>query len=100
MSGAPLSVLDTLLSPDAAAYQPMFPVAAEEVLAELRKHILVDGFDLVVDLERSRTPVIVDARTGKRYADFFTCFCFDAAGLQPSGAVRAWGSSVGCCWQP
>jgi L-lysine 6-transaminase len=93
MSGAPLSVLDTLLSPDAAAYQPMFPVAAEEVLAELRKHILVDGFDLVVDLERSRTPVIVDARTGKRYADFFTCFAsmplgFNHPGLFEPGFLR------------
>ncbi len=67
-------ILPTLFSPDTAAYEPMFPVRPEEVLSELRKHILVDGFDVVVDLERSLTPTIVDARSGKTYLDLFTCF--------------------------
>ncbi len=69
-----LSILEELLSPDAQAYEPMFRVSPEEVLAELRKHILLDGFDLVVDLERSRTPQIVEARSGAAYIDLFTCF--------------------------
>lgn len=67
-------MLSALLSPDAAAYEPMFPVRPEEVLPILRQHILVDGFDLVVDLERSKTPSIVDARSGQAYLDLFTCF--------------------------
>lgn len=40
----------------------------------LGRHLLVDGFDLVVDLRRSRGSVIVDAIGGKRYIDFFTFF--------------------------
>ena len=40
----------------------------------LSRHLLVDGFDLVIDLRRSRGSVIVDAVTGKRYVDFFTFF--------------------------
>ncbi|MCS7176862.1 MAG: L-lysine 6-transaminase [Candidatus Kapabacteria bacterium] len=52
----------------------MFPVRPEEVLQELCQHILVDGFDLVVDLERSTPSSIVDARSGKEYLDLFTCF--------------------------
>lgn len=66
--------LNELLSPDVQAYEPMFRVPPEEVLSELRKHILVDGFDVVIDLERSRTPQIVEARSGTVYLDLFTCF--------------------------
>ena len=41
-------------------------------LDALRKHMLIDGFDVVVDLKRSRGSVLVDARNGKKYLDFFT----------------------------
>jgi L-lysine 6-transaminase len=34
--------------------------------------MLVDGFDVVVDLARSKGSYLVDARNGKRYLDFFT----------------------------
>ncbi len=68
------SVLDELFSPDARAYDPSFRVAPENVLPELRQHVLIDGFDIVVDLERSLTPRIVEARSGAEYLDLFTCF--------------------------
>ncbi|MCS6966171.1 MAG: aminotransferase class III-fold pyridoxal phosphate-dependent enzyme, partial [Candidatus Kapabacteria bacterium] len=74
MTTSPFPTLSALLSPDVAAYEPMFSVPPEAVLLELRKHVLADGFDLVVDLERSTTPTIVDARSGKTYIDLFTCF--------------------------
>lgn len=48
-------------------------IKPENVLSTLRKHILVDGFDFVVDLERSSCGYFVDARTGKRYVDMFSC---------------------------
>jgi L-lysine 6-transaminase len=34
--------------------------------------MLVDGFDIVVDLKKSQGSFIVDAKDGKRYLDFFT----------------------------
>src|SRR6266540_2834102 len=38
------------------------------------RHLLLDGFPLVFDLEKSRGVWTVDARTGERYFDFFTFF--------------------------
>jgi L-lysine 6-transaminase len=49
-------------------------VRPEEVLDRLRAHMLVDGFHLVMDLEKSSGSWIVDARTGRRYLDFYTFF--------------------------
>ncbi len=49
-------------------------LAPERVQAVLRKHLLVDGFDLVLDLERSRCGYFVDARTGRKFVDMFSCF--------------------------
>ncbi|MEK6649862.1 MAG: hypothetical protein AABY75_02720, partial [Bacteroidota bacterium] len=51
-----------------------------EVHASLSRHMLVDGFDLVVDLKRSQGSYLYDSRYNKRYLDFFTFFA--------SGAVR------------
>lgn len=47
-------------------------ITPQETFPTLGKHILLDAFDLVVDLRRSKGSYIVDARTGKRYLDFFT----------------------------
>lgn len=49
-------------------------VAPGEVFATLRKSILVDGFHVVVDLEKSHGSTLVDARDGKEYLDFYTYF--------------------------
>ncbi|KXB98162.1 MAG: L-lysine 6-transaminase [Chlorobi bacterium NICIL-2] len=49
-------------------------LAPERVQAVLRKHLLVDGFDLVLDLERSHCGYFVDARTGRKFVDMFSCF--------------------------
>lgn len=42
------------------------------ILPTLSRHMLVDGFDFVLDLRKSKGSYLVDARTGKRYLDFFT----------------------------
>lgn len=47
-------------------------VAPGDALAVLRRHMLVDGFDIVIDLKSSHGSYIVDAKTGKEYLDFFT----------------------------
>lgn len=47
-------------------------VSPHEALSTLRKHMLVDGFEIVIDLKKSCGSYIVDARDGRRYLDFFT----------------------------
>lgn len=54
------------------------PDQVHEVLA---RSILVDGFDLVIDLARSAGSILVDARDGRRYLDMFTFFGSSALGM-------------------
>ncbi len=49
--------------------------------ATLAKHMLVDGFDLIVDLKKSQGSYIFDSRSNKRYLDFFTFFASGAIGM-------------------
>src|SRR3954452_4458548 len=56
----------------------MHPLAVHEALAA---HLLVDGFDLVLDLEASRGSYLVDARDGTSYLDLFTFFASSALGM-------------------
>lgn len=49
-------------------------VRPAEVLGTIRKHMLVDGFPIVVDLENSRGARMRDASTGREYLDFFQFF--------------------------
>lgn len=56
-------------------------IPPENVRDVLAKSILADGFDLVLDLERSFGSYLVDARDGKRYLDMFTFFASSALGM-------------------
>lgn len=49
-------------------------VNAENVFNEISKHLLVDGYDFVLDLQSSNDSTIIDKRTGREFVDFFTCF--------------------------
>lgn len=49
-------------------------IDAAVAVAELEKHILVDGFKIVVDLERSHGARIVDAATGREMIDLYSFF--------------------------
>ena len=49
-------------------------VAPGQVITELEKHILVDGFKLVIDLEKSRGSRFVDAPTGREIVDFYSFY--------------------------
>ncbi|MEE8572902.1 MAG: L-lysine 6-transaminase [Gemmatimonadota bacterium] len=53
---------------------PEISVSASEVFPTLENNILVDGFHIVIDLEKSRGSVMVDALTGKQYIDCYTYF--------------------------
>jgi L-lysine 6-transaminase len=56
-------------------------IAPNDVIATLSKHILADGFDIIVDLEKSYGSYIIDARDGRKYLDFFTFFATLPIGL-------------------
>ncbi|MGA9115303.1 MAG: L-lysine 6-transaminase [Bacteroidota bacterium] len=56
-------------------------VAPADALAVLARHILVDGFEIVIDLKKSRGARIVDARTGRSYLDFFTFVASSPLGM-------------------
>ncbi|MEO8432423.1 MAG: L-lysine 6-transaminase [Acidobacteriota bacterium] len=49
-------------------------LSPNDVLDALSKHILVDGYHVVMDLERSRGSYLYDARSGRPLLDFFTNF--------------------------
>jgi L-lysine 6-transaminase len=56
-------------------------VKPADVLATLSRYILVDGFEIVIDLRKSKGPYIIDARSGKRYLDFFTFVASSPLGM-------------------
>src|SRR5215210_1834451 len=76
-----------LESPGLLSYDPTMTVtveraaAAADVHARLARHLLVDGFDLVLDLDRSHGSWLVDARDGREYLDLFTFFASSALGM-------------------
>lgn len=50
------------------------PVTPERVHETLARTMLVDGFDVVLDLERSHGVQLYDARNRRNYLDMFSCF--------------------------
>ena len=56
-------------------------IAPSDVHSVLGKHILADGFDMVLDFEKSQTPYIYDSRKNKRFLDFFTFFASNPLGM-------------------
>jgi L-lysine 6-transaminase len=52
-----------------------FPqIPPRQVVSELKKHILIDGFQIVVDLQKSRGSWLVDAVTGRQLLDLYGFF--------------------------
>jgi L-lysine 6-transaminase len=56
-------------------------IEAKDVIPILSKHMLVDGFEIIVDLEKSSGSYLVDARDGRKYLDFFTFFATLPVGI-------------------
>src|SRR3954463_13595906 len=59
-----------------------------DVHAALGRHLLVDGFDFVLDLEASSGSRLVDARDGSSYLDLFTFFASSALGMNHPSLVE------------
>ena len=56
-------------------------IEPDRVHQELSRSMLVDGFDLVLDLQRSAGSYLVDARDGRRFLDMFTFVASSALGM-------------------
>lgn len=56
-------------------------ITPENVRSVLSKHMLIDGYELVLDLEESEGAYLYDSKSGKRYLDFFTFFASNPLGM-------------------
>lgn len=56
-------------------------IKSTEVHKVISKHMLADGFEIVLDLKRSRGIKLVDEISGDEYIDFFTFFASSPLGL-------------------
>jgi L-lysine 6-transaminase len=56
-------------------------VAPRDVVASLQRHVLVDGFKLVFDSERSRGSCFVDAATGREFIDLYGFYASQPIGF-------------------
>ena len=66
----------------ASAPTPVTPADVHNVLA---RHLLTDGFKLVLDTRASQGSTIVDARDGQRYLDMYTFFASVPIGYNHPG---------------
>ncbi|MGH9171904.1 MAG: L-lysine 6-transaminase [Acidimicrobiales bacterium] len=60
-------------------------VNPDNVHEVLSRHLLLDGYPIVLDLAKSHGSWIVDARDGTEYLDFYTFFASAPLGLNPPG---------------
>lgn len=55
-------------------------ITPDQVVPELEKHILVDGFKIVFDLEKSRGSTLVDLPTGRKFIDMYAFYASQPIG--------------------
>ena len=60
-------------------------IAPTEVHKSLARHMLVDGFPFILDMDRSHGTYMVDKATGAEYIDFFTFFASNPIGHNHPG---------------
>jgi L-lysine 6-transaminase len=71
-------------------------VASADVHSSLARHMLVDGFPFVLDMDKSHGTYLIDKVTGKEYIDFFTFFASSALGHNHPGLKeRAFNKRIG-----
>src|SRR5437868_1286209 len=56
-------------------------VSPESVIGELEKHILVDGFKPIFDVEKSRGAKFVDAASGRQWIDLYSFYASQPIGF-------------------
>lgn len=52
-----------------------------EVRPTINKHILADGYDMVLDLKKSKGAYLHDSKSGRDFLDFFTFFASNPLGM-------------------
>ena len=60
-----------------------------KIIDGLSKHIITDGFHVVVDIDKSEGSWIVDAETGEKYLDCYSQFASQALGWNHPALVNA-----------
>ena len=60
-------------------------IAPDKVHETIAKRMLADGFDFVLDLERSQGVYLFDSRHGKKLLDFFSFFATNPVGMNHPG---------------
>ena len=53
----------------------------DHVLPMIKKHMIGDGYDMVLDLEKSQGAYLYDAKSGTEYLDFFTFYASNPLGM-------------------
>ena len=61
-----------------------YTLTPAEVFPSIEKYMLRDGYDIVIDLEKSKGSHIIDARTGNDWLDFYTFFASAPFGMNHS----------------
>ena len=62
-------------------------IQPQDVKKTLARHILTEGFDFILDLDRSEGSWLVDQRNGDRYLDFFSMYASMAIGYNHPGLL-------------
>jgi L-lysine 6-transaminase len=55
-------------------------ITAYNALEKLSEHVLLDGFDFVIDLQKSKGSWLADKKSGELYLDFCTMYAIHAIG--------------------
>ncbi|MDR3331742.1 MAG: L-lysine 6-transaminase [Synergistaceae bacterium] len=58
-----------------------FSITPNEVFPAIEKYMLRDGYDIVIDMERSKGSHVIDARNGDDWLDFYTFFASAPFGM-------------------
>ncbi len=82
-----MQTLEKVLTPPIGENEPASnagSIPPERVLSELEKHILLDGFKIVIDLKKSRGSTLVDAVSGRPFIDLYTFYASQPIGYNHS----------------
>jgi L-lysine 6-transaminase len=58
-----------------------FNITPNEVFPAIEKYMLRDGYDIVIDMEKSKGSHVIDVRTGDDWLDFYTFFASSPFGM-------------------
>ena len=61
--------------------QKVISIQPDKVQDSLRKHMLVDGFDMTLDLDKSNHGYLYDSKSNKYFLDFFTFVASNPLGM-------------------